>query len=85
MDKVRLSHKVTAADWSSADARWELTIQEQGAVKKMSCNFLFMCCGYYSYDEAYDAKIAGIDQFGGEVVHPQFGLRTFSTKAKKWW
>ena len=51
-DKVRLSHKLVAADWSSANARWELTIQEHDAVKKMSCNFLFMCSGYYSYDEA---------------------------------
>jgi cation diffusion facilitator CzcD-associated flavoprotein CzcO len=83
MDKVRLSHKVTAADWSSADARWELTIQERDAVKKMSCNFLFMCSGYYSYDEAYDAKIAGIDEFGGQVVHPQFWPEDLQYEGKK--
>lgn len=82
-DKVRLSHKVTAADWSSADARWELTVQEHDAVKKMSCNFLFMCSGYYSYDEAYDAQIAGIDQFGGQVVHPQFWPEDLQYEGRK--
>lgn len=72
LDKVRLSHKVIAADWSSSLGRWELTVDQGGAVKKMSCNFLMMCSGYYSYDEPHDAKIAGLESFGGQVVHPQF-------------
>ena len=71
-EKIRFSHRVVAADWSSSDARWTLSIDEDGSSKLMSCNFLFMCSGYYNYDEAYDAQIAGIGDFGGEVVHPQF-------------
>lgn len=71
-DKIRFSHRVVAADWSSSEARWALSVDENGSTKQMSCNFLFMCSGYYSYDNAYDAQIAGIGDFGGEVVHPQF-------------
>ena len=71
-EKIRFAHRLVAADWSSPDARWTLSVQENGSTKRMSCNFLFMCSGYYSYDEPYNAQIAGIDEFGGEVVHPQF-------------
>ena len=71
-EKIRFSHRVVAADWSSSEARWTLNVDENGSTKQMSCNFLFMCSGYYSYDNAYDAQIAGIGDFGGEVVHPQF-------------
>ena len=83
MDRVRLSHQVTAADWSSSLARWELTVQAEGSQKQISCNFLFMCSGYYSYDEPYDAKIAGIDQFSGQVVHPQFWPEGLQYQGKK--
>ena len=71
-EKIRFSHRVVAADWSSSDARWTLSVDEGGSTKYMSCNVLFMCSGYYNYDEPYDAQIAGIEDFGGEVVHPQF-------------
>lgn len=71
-EKIRFGHRVVAADWSSSDARWTLSVHENGSTKYVSCNFLFMCSGYYSYDEPYNAQIAGIDEFGGEVVHPQF-------------
>ena len=38
----------------------------------ITCNYLFMCSGYYSYSEPYDAKIPGLEQFAGRVVQPQF-------------
>ncbi|NCF44307.1 MAG: NAD(P)-binding domain-containing protein [Proteobacteria bacterium] len=71
-EKIRCAHQVTAADWSSADARWVLSVEDNGVAKQMSANFLFMCSGYYSYDQPHDAQIAGIDDFAGAVVHPQF-------------
>ena len=47
-EKIRFSHRVVAANWSSADALWLLTVDVDGFQKQMSCNFLFMCSGYYS-------------------------------------
>ena len=71
-EKIRCAHQVTAADWSSADARWVLSVEDNGVAKQMSANFLFMCSGYYSYDQPHDAQIPGIQNFAGDVVHPQF-------------
>ena len=82
-DSIRFSHKVVAADWSSADARWVLTVDQGGAQKQMSCNFLFMCSGYYSYDQPYDAQIPGIESFAGDVVHPQFWPESLDYRGKR--
>ena len=82
-EKIRFSHRVVAANWSSADAQWLLTVDAGGLQKQMSCNFLFMCSGYYSYDEAYDAQIPGVDSFNGHLVHPQFWPERLDYRGKR--
>jgi cation diffusion facilitator CzcD-associated flavoprotein CzcO len=69
---IRLRHRVKRASWSSADSRWtvEAEVEGKGAVS-FTCGFLFMCSGYYSYDEGYSPEFPGIDRFGGRVIHPQ--------------
>ena len=70
---IRLGHRVTAAAWSGAQARWLLTV-ERGAGQapvQMRCRFLLVCSGYYNYAHGYTPAFAGQDQFAGRVVHPQ--------------
>merc|ERR1712150_233111 len=38
---------------------------------QFSCNTLFGCTGYYSYEHPYIPKINGEEQFKGKIVHPQ--------------
>ena len=82
-EKIRFSHRVVAANWSSADALWLLTVDVDGFQKQMSCNFLFMCSGYYSYDEPHDAAIPGIESFKGVLVHPQFWPESLDYRGKR--
>jgi cation diffusion facilitator CzcD-associated flavoprotein CzcO len=42
-----------------------------------------MCSGYYNYDEAFNPEIPGLDEFQGEVVHPQFWPEDLDYKGKK--
>ena len=70
---IRYESLVRAAAWDSSTARWTLGIEGadgQDAVQ-MSCNFLFMCSGYYAYAQGYTPEFPGIEQFAGRVVHPQ--------------
>lgn len=70
---IRLGHRVTAAAWLGAQARWLLTV-ERGAGQapvQMRCRFLLVCSGYYNYAHGYTPAFAGQDQFAGRVVHPQ--------------
>ena len=38
---------------------------------RLTCGFLFMCSGYYRYDEGYTPEFAGTERFAGQIVHPQ--------------
>ncbi|EYF08247.1 flavin-containing monooxygenase [Chondromyces apiculatus] len=78
-EKVRFGHRVGRADWSSADARWTVEVTRTGAdagpdggeTLRLTCSFLFMCSGYYRYDEGYSPRFEGSERFRGQVVHPQ--------------
>src|SRR5207249_3328861 len=57
----------------SADAKWTVEA-ERGPLKetvRFTCNFLFLCSGYYNYTEGYTPEFAGIERYAGRVVHPQ--------------
>ena len=71
--RIRYGHRVKRAAWSTPDARWTVDIEhgESNELRQLSCNFLFMCSGYYRYDAGYTPAFAGIENFKGRVVHPQ--------------
>jgi monooxygenase len=69
---IRYGHRVTAARWSTQDARWTVTVEREGETVEFTCGFLFMCAGYYRYDRGYLPDFAGREAFRGEIVHPQF-------------
>src|SRR5512141_2263729 len=74
--KIRFNHRVKCASWSTPDARWtveaERAVGEGGTeMVRFTCNFLFMCSGYYKYEEGYTPEFSGRDNFAGQIVHPQ--------------
>jgi monooxygenase len=72
-DRIRYRHRVVSAAWSTPDSRWTVDAErsDTGETVQLTCDFLFMCSGYYRYDEGYSPEFPGIDSFGGRVVHPQ--------------
>jgi monooxygenase len=70
--KIRFGQRVTTASWSSAEAQWRVEAERaDGEVLRYTCNFLFMCSGYYNYDAGYAPAFAGSARFSGRIVHPQ--------------
>jgi monooxygenase len=70
---IHFGQRVVRAEWSSADTRWtvEATRQDTGETVQMTCGFLFMCTGYYRYDEGHTPQFAGSESYTGQIVHPQ--------------
>ncbi|MEO5587017.1 MAG: NAD(P)/FAD-dependent oxidoreductase, partial [Novosphingobium sp.] len=63
----------TSANWDSAAGLWTVTMADAaGGVSTLSGKFLFLGPGYYDYDDPHQAQIAGLADFGGRTVHPQF-------------
>ena len=71
-ENIFLNHKVSSANWNTDKSVWELVINEGDIQKSMSCNFLFLCGGYYSYDNPHSPSFSNQENFNGEIVHPQF-------------
>jgi len=77
---IRYRHKITDAAWSSADSLWTVTAQnlETGESQPFTCNFLYMCQGYYRHNQGYMPEWDGMADFKGTLVHseewPEEGL-----------
>jgi cation diffusion facilitator CzcD-associated flavoprotein CzcO len=68
---VRFGTSVRNASWSSEDARWTVHADVDGAPQTLTCRFLHLCTGYYSYERGYLPEFAGLADFTGPVIHPQ--------------
>jgi cation diffusion facilitator CzcD-associated flavoprotein CzcO len=82
---IRYAHRIKSAAWSSTQARWLLQIR-QGPDRRpleLSCNFFFICGGYYNYEHGYTPDFAGLENFKGQVVHPQKWSPDIETAGKK--
>ncbi len=71
--KIRFGCRVTCASWNSTDSRWTMEVQRspQKDTVSLTCNFLFMCSGYYRFSEGYTPDFPGTERFAGRIVHPQ--------------
>ncbi len=84
-EKIRYSHKLTAANWDSDSSRWTLTVAQTdtGNSVQISCNFLYMCAGYYNYNQPHEPDLPQLENFKGTVVHPQFWPKDLDYENKK--
>jgi monooxygenase len=72
-DKVRFGHRVVKATWSTPDSRWMVEAEraDTGETVRLTCGFLYVCSGYFRYDEGYSPEFPGAERFAGSIVHPQ--------------
>lgn len=71
-EHVRYGHHARTASWDSATQLWTVGYEVDGVQGSITCRFLWACSGYYNYDEGHAPHFEGIDDFAGQVVHPQF-------------
>src|ERR1700721_293685 len=65
--------RVVRAEWSSQEARWTVTVEDTGSGERTrrTCGFLYLCSGYYRYDQGYSPSWPGQEDFAGPGVHAQ--------------
>jgi cation diffusion facilitator CzcD-associated flavoprotein CzcO len=80
---IRFNHRVARASWSSKDAIWTVETKSGAETTIFTCNFLFMCSGYYRYAAGYTPEFAGTERFKGRIVHPQHWPEDLETANKR--
>ena len=68
---IRYNHRVRRASWSSDHTRWTVDVETGKTVHQFTCNFLYLCTGYYDYESGYTPEWPGVERFRGMIVHPQ--------------
>lgn len=69
---IRYGIRVERAAWSTESAKWEVIARRGDEQLSFTCNFLYLCTGYYNYERAYTPDFEGTSDFRGRIVHPQF-------------
>jgi len=66
--QIKFNTNIESAAWVSTDNIWHLTTSTG---RRYSCDVLFGCTGYYSYETPYEPVFPGQEEFSGRIIHPQ--------------
>lgn len=80
---IQFNTHVLSADWDSTTDTWTLHTERDGEAKDYRARFVFFGTGYYNYDEPYTPEFPGIENFRGDVVHPQFWPESLDHTGKR--
>jgi cation diffusion facilitator CzcD-associated flavoprotein CzcO len=72
-EKIQYHSHVESVSWSSDIAQWSVIYKNKldNSKSVLTCDFLYLCVGYYDYDQGYDPEFKGSDNFDGQIIHPQ--------------
>lgn len=70
---IRYGHHIERASWSEQESLWTVEARrvDTGEPLRFTTNFLWMCQGYYRHEKGHTPEWKGMDEFEGQIVHPQ--------------
>ena len=70
---IHYRHKIIKAEWSEINSQWTVNAvcTETDETTRISANFLWMCQGYYRHNEGYTPEWDGMDDYQGQIAHPE--------------
>jgi cation diffusion facilitator CzcD-associated flavoprotein CzcO len=71
IENIRFGRRIIAADWSTDQQRWTVTVQRGSRTETYTARFVIAATGYYSYESGYRPQFPGEERFTGRFVHPQ--------------
>ena len=74
-EHIRFGTTVQSAAFDSEAALWRIGVEDADGWHEVTARFLYLGSGYYDYDDPHDPQLPGLENFGGEVLHPQFWPR----------
>ena len=70
-EKIRFGHRVERLAWSSTNAAWTLSVDRDGEAETIEADFVISASGYYRYSAGYTPDFPGVEDFAGDIIHPQ--------------
>lgn len=84
-EKIKFGRKLLSANWSSKQTLWTLTTENEssGETETFTCNFFVPCTGYYNYDTGFMPQYPGVEDYKGQLIHPQHWPEDLDYAGKK--
>jgi cation diffusion facilitator CzcD-associated flavoprotein CzcO len=72
-EHIRYQHWIENASWSTENQQWTITGTRKDTDEpiRFTANFLWMCQGYYKHEQGHTPDWPGMDQYKGQIIHPQ--------------
>ena len=70
---IRYRHRIDHAAWDSKTQLWtvEAVDKASGMPRRFTCNFLYMCQGYYRHSEGFMPEWPNMASYKGHLVHSE--------------
>jgi monooxygenase len=83
-EKIHYQYQVMRANYSRKLKKWIVEIcDDQNNIQTYLVNFLVGCTGYYNYDQGFLPEFTNIQQFSGQLIHPQHWPEKLDYQHKK--
>lgn len=83
-ENLHFGYRVQHASWSSAEGRWNVLLTDGGGAEyRVSAGIFFSAAGYYDHSAGFAPEFAGSEDFGGQIIHPQFWPEDFDYTGKR--
>lgn len=81
---IRFGQRVVSAAWSSAASCWIVEAETAAGNRvQYRCGFLYLCSGYYDYEQGHAPEFPGQASFAGTIIHPQHWPQDFDHAGKR--
>jgi len=84
-EKIQYQTRVTSVNFNTEKNIWTVTTTNSSTQieEVYTCNMLFVCTGYYNYKNGYTPEFPGVENFKGQVIHPQHWPENLNYSNKK--
>tara|TARA_R110001632_G_scaffold2297_6_gene10078 strand:+ start:3162 stop:4604 length:1443 start_codon:yes stop_codon:yes gene_type:complete len=84
-EKIQYQTRVESVNFSTETNTWKVitTNSKTNIEEVFTCTMLFVCTGYYNYKNGYTPEYPGIENFKGQVIHPQLWPEGLAYENKK--
>ncbi|AQS63403.1 FAD-containing monooxygenase EthA [Rhizobium rhizogenes] len=83
-EHIRYGHKVLRAVWSTTKSCWFASVRTANHdIVTIKANFLWMCQGYYRHLEGHIPDWPGLNDFRGDIIHPQRWPKDYAHTGKR--
>ena len=81
---IKYGHRIEKASWDSSISKWILSVNHTNGSKfTIKTRFLFLCTGYFNYNEGHVPSFVDQNKYKGKIIYPQHWPKDYDYSNKK--